>query len=240
MIKILIPATSLFILFFSACATAPIGSEQSSYTRLLEKNYALSVPMECYVGEKMISVKDYWARSITRNDAVKSDRAFRIQYYSYGSKRNESEHEEGKVFKITAVKSIDGSDHRIIDAHVAIDNSGRIRRDRLYNDTFRGPVAQALSSVSVEPSDVILSPYSYVEINKTKGFTNFEIIYTGKSGNSLNLVYREFTPDDMAKTAFYQNLTYDITADSVRFRNLLIKIGEKTNEKISYTVINDI
>ena len=91
MSKLLIPATGLFMLLFSACATAPVGSEQSSYDRFFEKNYSLNVPMECYVGEKMIAVKDYWARSITRNDAVKADRAFRIQYYSYGSKRNECE-----------------------------------------------------------------------------------------------------------------------------------------------------
>jgi hypothetical protein len=239
MIKIFIPVTCLFILLFSGCATAPIEME-SSYARLLSTNYSLNVPMECYVGEKMIFVKDYWARSIKRSDAVQADRAFRIQYYQYGSKSGESEHEEGKVFKITAIKSIGGSDHRVIDAGVAVDNLGRIRRDRLYANTFRGPVAQALSSVSVEPSDVILIPYSYVEIDKKKGFTNYEIIYTGKSGNSLNLVYREFTPDDMAKTAFYQNLSYDVGAKSVRFRNLLLKIEDITNEKISYTVIKDI
>lgn len=41
-----------------------------------------------------------------------------------------------------------------------------------------------------------------------------ELVYTGRSGSTLNLLYREFK-DDMARPAFTQALQYDILADPV-------------------------
>jgi hypothetical protein len=40
------------------------------------------------------------------------------------------------------------------------------------------------------------------KINVAGGFTNFEIIYTGKTGQSINLLYREYSPDNLARPAF--------------------------------------
>lgn len=77
------------------------------------------------------------------------------------------------------------------------------------------------------------------QIDSTQGFTNFEIVFNGITKDAINLLYREYTPDNMARPAFYQNLTYPIDTEIIRFQNIRIKIHTISNESISYTVLED-
>ena len=43
----------------------------------------------------------------------------------------------------------------------------------------------------------------------------------------------------MARTAFSQELTYDRTSPTIRYRNILIKVARATNEEIEFTVFSD-
>ncbi len=61
-----------------------------------------------------------------------------------------------------------------------------------------------------------------------------EILYNGKSKNTIKMVYREFA-NDMARPAFYQDLSYDLSESKViGFRGLLIEVLEATNTGIKY------
>ena len=75
--------------------------------------------------------------------------------------------------------------------------------------------------------------------SKTKNGENFELVYTGKTPDSFMLVYREYTPDDLARPAFFQNLTYSIGQKQIRFKKLLIEVLSVDNEKIVYKVLKD-
>jgi hypothetical protein len=66
-----------------------------------------------------------------------------------------------------------------------------------------------------------------------------EVIFGGINNVTLNATYREYTPEDMARQAFYQNLVYQTSADTIRFQNFKIKVHEVTNEKITFTVLED-
>ena len=68
---------------------------------------------------------------------------------------------------------------------------------------------------------------------------NYELIYGGTDGKSLTITYREYTADDLARPAFYQNLVYESKKSRIRFKETVIEIHEATNEKIVYTVISD-
>ena len=46
---------------------------------------------------------------------------------------------------------------------------------------------------------------------------NYELLYTGVSATGLNLTYREFSPEGLARVAFFQNLTYEAAAKSIAF-----------------------
>jgi hypothetical protein len=91
----------------------------------------------------------------------------------------------------------------------------------------------------VEPGGVRMTRVTAEKVITSRGYTNFELIYNGTANQAINLTYREYTPDDVARTAFYQNLTYDSKVESIRFRKLRIQIHSATNEEIDLTVLED-
>lgn len=68
---------------------------------------------------------------------------------------------------------------------------------------------------------------------------SYQLIYSGINDVSLNMTYKEFTGDDIARPSFFQNLTYNANAKQIRFKNFLIQIHDVTNEKITYTILED-
>jgi hypothetical protein len=67
----------------------------------------------------------------------------------------------------------------------------------------------------------------------------YELIYSGKNDVSLNATYREYSSDDLARQAFFQNLTYQANAKQIRFKDFVIQIHNVTNEQITYTILED-
>lgn len=78
-------------------------------------------------------------------------------------------------------------------------------------------------------------PMKETKLTQTGSFKK-ELIYQGKSGNTIRLLYREFR-DDMARPAFYQDLTYDMTETNIiGFRGTTIEVIEATNLYIKFVV----
>ena len=90
-----------------------------------------------------------------------------------------------------------------------------------------------------EPESVRLQANTASTVLSDRGFTNYEIIYTGASGDTITMMYREFTPQDMARPAYTQNLTYARNSEYVRFRDVRIRVLEATNEQLRYVVESD-
>lgn len=67
----------------------------------------------------------------------------------------------------------------------------------------------------------------------------YELIYSGRNDVSLNFTYREFTGEDLARPAFYQNVTYQAAARQIQFKSFTINILEASNEKITYSISDD-
>lgn len=66
--------------------------------------------------------------------------------------------------------------------------------------------------------------------------TNFvqELIYNGRSGDTIRLVYREFS-GDMIRPAFNQDVQYDLSkSDEVGFKSLRMRVLEASNTSIKY------
>jgi len=82
-------------------------------------------------------------------------------------------------------------------------------------------------------------PVSEEKINLKAGYLNYELLYGGTDGKSIIINYREYTSDDVARPAFYQNLVYESKAEYIRFKNIRIRVHEATNEKIIYTIERD-
>jgi hypothetical protein len=66
-----------------------------------------------------------------------------------------------------------------------------------------------------------------------------ELIYTGRSGNTAHVSYREYKKE-FARPAFYQELRYDLEkSDIIVFRNYRIKVLDANNEFIKFIVLTD-
>ena len=66
-----------------------------------------------------------------------------------------------------------------------------------------------------------------------------EMVYNGKSGNTLKFIYREYV-NDMARPAFNQDLQYDLSESTmIGFKGLRINVVSATNTTIEYKVEQD-
>lgn len=50
---------------------------------------------------------------------------------------------------------------------------------------------------------------------------------------------REYTPDDLARAAFPQNLVYAKDTTTIRFKEIVIHVLEASNERMRYVVGSD-
>lgn len=65
-----------------------------------------------------------------------------------------------------------------------------------------------------------------------------ELIYNGKSENTIKLIYREFF-NDMARPAFTQNLTYDLSEGSIiSFLGCKIEVMSAKNTGIEFKILS--
>lgn len=92
------------------------------------------------------------------------------------------------------------------------------------------------NGIKIPLNDIDITPSKVNLINNT----NFkqELIYNGKSGNVIRLMYREFS-GDMARPAFSQDLTYDLAESRIiGFQGVRLEVIKTTNIKITYKVLN--
>ena len=71
--------------------------------------------------------------------------------------------------------------------------------------------------------------------------TNFaqELIYNGRSGDTLKFIYRELA-NDMVTAAFTQDVQYDFSQSSeISFKNAKLEVLEATNTSITYKMLSN-
>ena len=91
----------------------------------------------------------------------------------------------------------------------------------------------------LDPPDTMLTVVGQEFTESIKGSLNYELIYSGNDGESIHVSYREFTPDDLARTAFYQDLIYKASENVMQFRKHVIRIHSVNNQSITYSVEED-
>lgn len=112
-----------------------------------------------------------------------------------------------------------------------VDDEGRIQRKALDGG--------AIFSFRADPEDGRLTPVTEKSVVKSKPFTNYEIVFNGSDGQAMRFTYREYSPDDLARTAFFQELSYPLTAKTIRFRKLLLDVLSINEQEITFVVRED-
>lgn len=71
----------------------------------------------------------------------------------------------------------------------------------------------------------------------TPGFRQ-ELIYNGRSGDTVKFLYREFS-GDYARPPFSQEVQYDLKDGSmIGFKSVRIEVLEASNTRLSYRVLS--
>lgn len=93
------------------------------------------------------------------------------------------------------------------------------------NRTQIWPLPQAIPAFAEEPTPV-----------RREGNFWWELLYNGRSGDTIRLTYREYA-DDLIRASFQQELSYDLAAGrQIGFKGLLLDVEEATNSVIRYRV----
>lgn len=239
------------VLVLTGCASqAPYATvipptvAQSEPVHTIDKNYQLGAQMSVFVGEPMVRVKDYYVthrdsgtyllpKTVTHHQLFMRPKTFAagtpmilVGYYML----------DGQRLKLLALPDRDASLFPML-----VDESGHFT-NKLFNRMAGNWFEQTGGKIaSVEGFDPPLdfATHTVDEVSAEGGYTNFELVYAGASASQLNLIYREYTPTDLARAAFTQNLTYDRSSPAIRFRNIRIDVSSADNQSIHYVVRDD-
>ncbi|WP_169975881.1 hypothetical protein [Campylobacter sp. RM16191] len=248
----------IFSLFLAGCAdnsqTLSWASQniKESTKEIYEKSYTIGQAQNTFIGEPVIKVKKIVGR-ITQKDIFKPLEDF---YINTGQKqfsliKDDSFEIKGKYrkgdknFIVIHNNKLD-----IVEANfktylgILIEDGGsmvglvggfNLVNNEIYYRYSDMPKEQYYTT----PNTISFGRISEEKIQDIKSAYSYELIYTGKTPDSLMITYREYTGDDMARPAFFQNLTYSSKQNQIRFKNLLIEVVSADNEKIVFKVLED-
>ena len=212
----------------------------SPASRVYDKNYILDKKQTVYIGEPIIKVKDYYV------------------YKSYEPKLSPSADfavtdgitatfKQGLTYDSVGTITYNSTKYTIVPSTVAfmgatlgilVDADGAI-----LNKTARLMDGEAYipdsTSAEIVPQNVKMVREYKERVATDKGFTNHELIFSGIDKDTLTMTYREFTPDDIARPAFFQTLTYRSDSNSIRYKQYKIAIYDVSGESITYAVTEE-
>lgn len=209
----------------------------SSSQQRIERNYSLGTPARVYVGEAIVRVKDFW-ETTTVSTELASDRAGSLRIPPLFT----IELEAGHRARVTGTTEKDGQTFRLVQLSdpKAAALWFLINEDGTFEGSAVNQIGQRMGFTYMpEPSAMKFSAREFVRTDRAKGWTNFEIVYSGATKDTINLLYREYTQDDLARPAFTQALTYDRSSPELRFRQVLIEVLALDNQSIEYVVRED-
>lgn len=205
---------------------------------IVEKSYVVGKEASAFVGGTMARVKDYNIDKITRRGAMHASTDFTLFYPIIGPR---------VLIRTTDPIPIVGTTERdgVMYRLVALPQVPTVKLLITEDGRFEGSGlglgnARMGYNYTPSPQDVQLRPdTSTSTLNTAAGFINFEIVYSGVTKDSIRLHYREYTPNDLVRPAFSQDLTYERDSPTIRFRNVLFRVIEATGERIRYIVLED-
>ncbi|MEH6810577.1 MAG: hypothetical protein V7651_17095 [Hyphomonas oceanitis] len=230
-------ALSVLLLTISACTSIEFApsSQLTGSKRVTEKSYTLGEPIETFVGATMIRVRDY-KRDTYSGTEVKIMKPFTVSgfafnrsfalgdTYPYGGKTKLNKQDMDFFMVNGQYGLLYDAEGEVQSKILNINPSAQVFMVYTYeNDGGTG---------AVERADV-------ERVTNTPDGQNFEIIYSGLDGDSIRLNYREYSDGDLAREAFFQQLTYPRSSKVIRFRNIELEVQSVEADKIIFSVVSE-
>jgi hypothetical protein len=226
---------SLEILIAGCVSITQVPMNEGIRSHVYEKNYTIGVSKTIYIGDALISVNDYYELQQSTPILVSSN-AYRI----FGGEFGASIEYSGPMGDKLELRGQFDDDYVMVLPQVPL-----VGLLVAKSGTFLGSAVNLtgyttlIYTYKIDPPTTQFTLDSAKSVDTSAGFINYEIVYTGRSSESLNFLYREYTPDNIARVPFYQNLMYPTTSHVIRFKNLRIRIDNITDEGITFTVLQD-
>jgi hypothetical protein len=223
-------------------AIGPGTGEYLGSQRVFEKNYKLGEKQVAFVGQPVVKVKDC---TVDRYQAghMRATYDFVIKgglVTIAGDKDTEYEMRgqttvDGNEFTVVFIPGrVSGTGYGLL-----IDKGGKVYHRVLdLHYTHSGSVMM-IYDFRATPSGLRFFALSKEKVNVKAEYLNYELVYSGTDGKSISMTYREYTSEDLARPAFYQDLVYESGSKEIRFKDTKILVYEATNEKIIYAVVSD-
>lgn len=208
-----------------------VGSEN-----IKQKNYIIGKPITVTVGEAMVKFQDYWMATSEKSVAT-IDKNVHIK----GGVLDTTLVAE-KKYPVAGLISFEGMQYTLV--NVSHNMVIMVKPDGTIRDRFG--VLYGVNNVVIPYGTLVISsPKAIVtmevdlHIDARKGYENYELLYTGVGTGNMNLTYREFSREGLARVAFFQNLTYPVSAKKITFKKYKIEVHSATSENITFTVLED-
>lgn len=233
----------LFLILAGLCSvTAAIA--QTEVTQVGNKNYTLGEEKQVYIGQPMISARLF---SVS-NTKIERTYIAPVNMFTFNLSLTGLSYRFSEGAEMRDVGKIEhaGKEYTLLKMPERMLSGNLLMVDE--NLLFIGYVkssrkvvsAGANIFISTQPKQIQFARKTFgEEQNSSKFITNFELIYSGKTKDAVNLLYREYTPDNMARPAFSQNLTYEPDAKTIRFREIVLRVVEVTGESIRFVIEAD-
>ncbi len=240
-----------FAFFLCGCASgfnlSSVSHSAPIESRVQEKNYEIGEIRSVYVGEPLIKHKDYYQVS-KPIDKIRTTNNFTIHNvpsvpwapWALPWTIVNGTTDESYTFVGTITHA--GNNYSVfrIDSSpewgFAVSDNGVLLKNPVY---LRNDLLLPMKMYRVEPESTRFIRSTETMVDTKRRYINFEIIYTGLNDKSINLLYREYAPEDLAKPASFQNLTYPLNSNILRFRNIRIALKKATDEQITFLVLED-
>ena len=199
-----------------------------------EKNYELGAKQTAFIGKEIIHAKEFEESTQSAIFLDKVTIEFSTKIINFG--KMELSLDKNREYTLRETIKL-GETYYLLtlpypEWKLLISTDGKIYNKSLIRD---GYVYTPDKGISIEPNNYkLLLTEKFVE-----PLYSFDLIYSGINDVSLNTTYREYTKKNMARPSFFQVLTYNADARTIRFKDFLIQIHDVTNEKITYTILED-
>jgi len=219
------------------CST-PMQREDSTLLgskNVKNKNYLIGNSISVTVGDPMIKFQDFWNTTSEKSIATFSNTI------TLKGGPLEVTALIGKQYPIVGSITQEGITYTLVNvgaAFIMVKPDGTIR-DRVAVSQNLKDLIMVVWTMSISDPTVLASKETIMKIDSRKGYENFELLYTGLSSGSINITYREFSPDGLARVAFFQNLTYPVASKTISFKKFKIEIESVSSDNIMFKVLED-
>lgn len=211
----------------TGCASniKPFLAEEPDIKHVVDKSPPQDEISEATVGSSLIRVKDYYV--VTEQVPV-------LKLLS----TDDPNLKVGTNFKIEGTIQLGETEYLLtacigLNDPMTADGCLAVDKDQLVSV---GRWVQGLGIIQKKFAGWRFKMDSSEAVSLEKGYTNYEILYSGVSGDVLRLRYREYSSDDLAREAYFQDLTYSMSDRIIQFRTIEVEVLEANNRKIRYIV----